>query len=58
MANWIKGAIKHPGSLRVSLGIKSGKNIPKSKLSVKPGDSGVTKKRKILAKTLASFRRK
>lgn len=28
MANWIKGAIKHPGGLHRSLGIPQGKKIP------------------------------
>lgn len=30
--NWIKGAIKHPGALRKSLGVKKGEKIPEKKL--------------------------
>ena len=30
--NWIQGAIKKPGALRKSLGIKKGKKIPLKKL--------------------------
>ena len=29
---WIQGAIKKPGALRASLGVKKGKKIPKAKL--------------------------
>ena len=41
--NWIKGAIKKPGSLRRSLGIKKGQKIPARKLAAaakKPGKLG------------------
>ena len=31
-ANWIKGAIKHPGSLRKSLHVKEGQKIPAKKI--------------------------
>lgn len=53
--NWIAGAIKKPGSLRKSLGIKKGKDIPEKKLkaaSKKPGKLG---QRARLAETLKSF---
>ena len=29
---WIQGAIKKPGALRASLGVKKGEKIPKAKL--------------------------
>jgi hypothetical protein len=32
-ANWIAGAIKHPGALRKSLGVKQGEKIPAKKLA-------------------------
>ena len=41
--NWIQGAVKHPGALRSTLGIKSGKTIPEAKLKAaaqKPGKEG------------------
>ena len=53
--NWIAGAIKKKGSLRKSLGVKSGKNIPKSKLNKAAKKGGKMGARARLAKTLASF---
>lgn len=41
--NWITGAIKRPGALRESLGIKKGETIPAAKLEAatkKPGKMG------------------
>jgi hypothetical protein len=41
--NWIKGAIKKPGALRKSLGVKKGAKIPQTKLKAaakKPGKLG------------------
>jgi hypothetical protein len=32
MANWIKGAIKHPGALKKELGVPEDKKIPEAKL--------------------------
>ena len=55
--NWIQGAIKHPGSLRKSLGVKSGQKIPASKLAAaakKPGKMG---KRARLAQTLKGLKK-
>ena len=52
---WIKGAIKHKGALRESLGVAEGKNIPAKKLEAaakKPGKMG---QRARLAKTLRGF---
>ena len=53
--NWIKGAIKKPGALRASLGIKKGKKIPAKTLNSaakKPGKMG---QRARLAKTLGKI---
>ena len=52
---WIQKAIKKPGALRESLGVKEGKKIPTKKLAVKESDSPLMKKRKTLAKTLRGF---
>lgn len=52
---WIQKAISKPGSLRKSLGIKEGKNIPAKtleKAAKKPGKMG---QRARLAKTLKGF---
>lgn len=49
---WIKEAIKKPGALRSSLGVKSGEKIPAKKLAAaakKPGKMG---QRARLAQTL------
>ena len=50
--NWIASAIKKPGALRKSLGVKKGETIPAAKLeaaSKKPGKMG---QRARLAQTL------
>jgi len=52
---WIQNAIKKPGSLRAKLKVPEGKNIPASKLAIKPNDSTKTKRQKSLAKTLRGF---
>lgn len=54
--NWIAGAIKKPGALRKSLGVKKGEKIPASKLASaakKPGKMG---QRARLAQTLKGFK--
>jgi len=33
MANWIKGAIKHPGGLHKALGVPQGEKIPAKKVA-------------------------
>lgn len=56
MANWIAGAIKKPGALRKSLGVKKGAKIPAAKLNAaakKPGKMG---QRARLAKTLKKMK--
>ena len=54
---WIQKAIKKPGSLRKSLGVKKGEKIPAKKLSTaakKPGKMG---QRARLAQTLKGFKK-
>ena len=50
--NWIQGAIKKPGSLRKTLGVKEGETIPAKKLAAAAKGSGVTARRARLAQTL------
>ena len=53
---WIQKAIKKPGSLRKSLGVKAGEKIPAKKLEAaakKPGKMG---QRARLAKTLRGMK--
>lgn len=33
MANWISGAVKHPGALHRALGVPEGQKIPASKMA-------------------------
>lgn len=54
--NWIKGAIKKPGSLRKSLGIKKGQDIPMKKLKAAAKKPGKLGQRARLAETLRSFK--
>lgn len=59
--DWIKSAIKKPGALRKTLGIKKGKDIPVSKLKKAAKGEGVspkTEKRAELALTLRKMKRK
>jgi hypothetical protein len=50
---WIQGAIKHPGALRKTLGIKKGKKIPEGKLKkAEHSKNPKTRKRAVLAETL------
>ena len=53
---WIKDAIKKPGSLRKTLGVKKGEKIPKAKLDAAAKEKGVTGQRARLAKTLRGFK--
>jgi hypothetical protein len=50
--NWIAGAIKKPGSLRKSLGVKKGEKIPAAKLNKAAKAGGKLGQRARLAKTL------
>lgn len=50
---WIQGAIKHPGALKKSLGVKKGEKIPTSELkAAEHSKNPTTKKRAVLAETL------
>lgn len=54
---WIKDAIKKPGALRESLGVKKGEKIPAGKLAAaakKPGKMG---QRARLAETFKGFKK-
>jgi hypothetical protein len=54
---WIKDAIKKPGALRKSLGVKAGEKIPAGKLAAaakKPGKMG---QRARLAQTLKGLKK-
>lgn len=55
--NWIQKAIKHRGALRKSLKVKSGQDIPVSKLEKTAKQSGVLGKRARLALTLRKFKK-
>jgi hypothetical protein len=55
--NFIQEAIKKPGALRASMGVKKGEKIPAKKLAVaakKPGKMG---QRARLAQTLSKFKK-
>lgn len=55
-ANWISGAIKHPGSLHRDLGVPQGEKIPSSKLKKAAHSESPSLKRKaVLAETLKGF---
>ena len=55
--NWIQGAIKKPGALRKSLGIKKGQKIPLKKLKAAAKKSGKLGQRARLAITLRRLSR-
>ena len=55
--NWIQKAIKKPGSLRKSLGVKKGQKIPASKLNKAAKQGGKLGQRARLAKTLKGFKK-
>ena len=54
---WIKDAIKKPGALRKSLGVKEGQKIPASKLSKAAKAPGKLGQRARLAQTLKGFKK-
>lgn len=59
MANdkWIQGAIKKPGALRKSLGVKKGEKIPTAKLKkAEHSKNPTTAKRARLAETLKKMK--
>jgi len=52
---WIQKAVKHPGTLRESLHVPMGKNIPAKALNKAAKASGKLGQRARLAKTLKGF---
>lgn len=54
---WIQKAIKKPGSLKASLGVKKGEKIPAKKLESAAKKPGVTGQRARLAKTLKGLKK-
>jgi hypothetical protein len=57
--NWIAGAIKKPGSLRKTLGVKKGETIPAKKLAAATHSKNPTTARRArLAETLGKLRKK
>jgi hypothetical protein len=55
MEKWIKGAIKHKGALRETLGIKENKKIPSKMLNKAAKTPGKLGQQARLAKTLRGF---
>ena len=56
--NWISGAIKKPGALLKSLGVKAGEKIPAKKLEKAAEKGGKMGQRARLAQTLNKMRKK
>jgi len=54
--DWIQKAIKKPGSLRASLGVKKGEKIPAKKLNKAAKAGGKLGQKARLAKTLKGFK--
>ncbi|NBS67951.1 hypothetical protein EBT31_03425 [bacterium] len=55
--NWIKDAIKKPGALRKSMGVKKGEKIPAKELRAAAKKSGKTGQRARLAMTLRKMKK-
>jgi hypothetical protein len=55
---WIQKAIKKPGALRKTLGIKAGQKIPAKKLRAAAKKPGKTGQRARLAETFRKMRKK
>jgi hypothetical protein len=53
---WIQNAIKKPGALRASLGVKAGEKIPAKKLAKAAKAPGKMGQRARLAKTLKGMK--
>jgi hypothetical protein len=56
-SDWIKGAIKKPGALRKSMGVKKGEKIPAKELRAAAKKPGKTGQRARLAMTLRKMNR-
>jgi hypothetical protein len=54
--NFIQNAIKKPGALRASLGVKAGEKIPAKKLNAAAKQPGKMGQRARFAKTLKGFK--
>jgi hypothetical protein len=55
--DWIKGAIKHPGSLHRDLGVPQGQKIPEKKImKAEHADNPALAKKARLAETLKKLR--
>jgi hypothetical protein len=57
MSKWIQKAIKKPGALRKSLGVKAGEKIPAKKLAAAAKKPGKIGQRARLAETLKGLRK-
>jgi hypothetical protein len=55
---WIQKAIKKPGALKKSLGVKAGEKIPAAKLEKAAKKSGKMGQRARLAETLKGMKKK
>ena len=55
--NWIEDAVKKPGSLRKSLGVKAGENIPADELETASKKTSKLGQRARLADTLKGFKK-
>ena len=56
---WIAGAIKKPGALRKTLGVKKGEKIPEKALKkAENSKNPKTRKRAVLAETLRKMHKK
>jgi hypothetical protein len=55
--NWIAGAIKKPGALKTSLGVKKGETIPAKKLAKAAKAPGKMGQRARLAETLKGLKK-
>jgi hypothetical protein len=56
-SNWIQDAIKKPGALKKSMGVKKGETIPAKKLAKATKAPGKMGQRARLAKTLKGFKK-
>ena len=56
--NWIQKAVKKPGALRKSLGVKKGQKIPAGKLKAAAKKSGKLGQRARLAMTYKKMKKK
>lgn len=54
---WIQKAIKKPGALRKTLGVKKNETIPVKKLSTAAKKKGITGRRARLAMTLRKMKK-